>query len=385
MTELQMGLIGLAVAAVGGVAGFNLWQERRQRKLAEAVFELRQQDVLLNGGAAGGKAEPVLGQPDGENATADDRAPMAEMPEAGVSAENRFAPLPEIDEGFADSSDALASEPPVEMLDPRFEYVATLELVDPVPVTQILASQRAVLHRVGKPVHWIAYNERQREWVRLSADNEFSVRRLRVGLQLVDRRGPVVEADVVLFNNAMQALAEELMAVAVMPPSQVLEQAQEMDRFCATLDIEIGINLVSRSSMFPGTKIRALAEAAGMELAPEGTFVRRDELGRVQFSLQNLESTPITADTLRTLSTHGLTFLIDVPCVENGERVFSQMTEVARRFADTLQGELVDDNRQPLTDVQLEHIKREFIGKPQGKMTASDLPAGSRRALRLFS
>ena len=78
-------------------------------------------------------------------------------------------------------------------------------------------------------------------------------------------------------------------------------------------------------------------------------------------------------------------FLLDVPRVDHGERVFMQMSEIAKRFADTLQGALVDDNRQPLSDSQLDHIRREFIGKPQATMASFGLPAGSPQALRLFS
>ena len=55
MTELQMGLIGLGVAAVFGVFGYNKWQEMRQRKVAEAVLKPHHEDVLL---AKGGKTEP---------------------------------------------------------------------------------------------------------------------------------------------------------------------------------------------------------------------------------------------------------------------------------------------------------------------------------------
>ena len=66
-------------------------------------------------------------------------------------------------------------------------------------------------------------------------------------------------------------------------------------------------------------------------------------------------------------------------------RVFMQMAELAKRFAETLHGTLVDDNRQALSDVQLEHIRREYIGKPQAVMASYSLPAGSAQALRLFS
>ena len=145
------------------------------------------------------------------------------------------------------------------------------------------------------------------------------------------------------------------------------------------------MHLVSRATPFSGTKIRALAEAAGMTLDEAGMFVRCDDEGRVQFSLQNFESTLFSSDTIKNLSTHGLTFLLDVPRVDHGERVFFHMVEHARRFADALQGQLVDDNRQPLNETQLEHIKREYVVKPQAAMAQYGLPAGSPQALRLFS
>ena len=281
--------------------------------------------------------------------------------------------------------EAPVGDVPAELLDPRLEFIVAMELVEPVSALQILHSQRSTLVRINKPVHWVGYNERSREWQRLKHDSDIDVRRLRVGLQLVNRLGPVSEGDLSIFTGAMQALADELMAVADMPPSRVLDQAAEIDRFCAAVDLEIGLNLVSRASAFSGTKIRALAEAAGMVLGVDGLFTRYDDNGRAQFSLQNYESTPFSADALRTLTTHGLTFLLDVPRVDHGERVFMQMSEIAKRFADTLQGALVDDNRQPLSESQLDHIRREFIGKPQATMAGFGLAAGSPQALRLFS
>lgn len=414
MTELQMGLIGLGAAAVVGVFGYNKWQEMRQRKLAEAVLKPQHEDVLLARVKTG---EPVAVAPEGPRqepelrvetiepsvervepvlvaptpTEAEDEMAMVPTPEpepaipAPAIAAEPVAPLPVVG-GVAEAAPEIDAGPvPAELLDPRLEFVVAMELVEPVSSLQILHSQRSALHRLNKPVHWIGFNEKTREWQRLAQDGEVDVRRLRVGLQLVNRLGPVSEGDLAIFTNAMQALADELMAVADMPPSRVLDQAAEIDRFCAAVDLEIGLNLVSRGSAFPGTKIRALAEAAGMMLGADGLFTRYDDAGRAQFSLQNFESTPFSVEALRSLTTHGLTFLLDVPRVDHGERVFMQMTEVAKRFADTLQGALVDDNRQPLSDAQLDHIRREFIGKPQATMAGFGLAAGSPQALRLFS
>lgn len=414
MTELQMGLIGLGATAVVGVFGYNKWQEYRQRKLAEAVLKPNHDDVLLGDGAkpapqpaVAERSEPeirtdppprmaIRQEPtfiDPQPTPAHEEIPAAvaspKIPEMPVVEASRVPAEPEAfsaaEEIVLDEPDLPAVDVPAELLDPRLEFIVAMELVEPIPAIQIIHSQRSALVRLNKPVHWVGYNERTREWERLSPDSEMPLRRLRVGLQLVNRMGPVSEGDITIFTNAMHALADELMAVADMPSSHLTDQAVEIDRFCAAVDLEIGLNLVSRASAFSGTKIRALAEAAGMVLGVGGVFTRYDDNGRVLFSLQNYESTPFTADSLRTVTTHGLTFLLDVPRVDHGERVFSQMTEIAKRFGDTLQGALVDDNRQPLSESQLDHIRREFIGKPQATMAGFHLAAGSPQALRLFS
>jgi hypothetical protein len=412
MTELQIGLIGLGATAVVGVFGYNKWQEYRHRKVAESVLKPDHDDVLLSDEPPKAavkpaevvernepeirvaapvrpveRAEPVLA----ESAYVDPPDTIVEEHTAGIddssfAADQIFEPVPVFHpEIETDSPEISAGQVPVDLLDPRLEFVVAMELVESIPVMQILHSQRDVLQRLNKPVHWVGFNERNREWERLLPDSNQSIRRLRIGLQLVNRLGPVSPSDVAIFGNAVQALADELMAVADMPPSRVLDQATELDQFCAAVDLEIGVNLVSRAGAFAGTKIRALAEAAGMVLGSNGLFTRYDDAGRVQFSLQNYETTPFSAEALRTMTTHGLTFLLDVPRVDHGERVFMQMTELAKRFAETLQGVLVDDNRQPLSDAQLDHIRREFIGKPQVTMAEYGIPAGSPQAQRLFS
>ena len=425
MTELQLGLIGLGATAVVGVFGYNKWQEYRQRKLAQAVLKPHHADILL-GDEAKPSSPPVSAErsePELRVETPVQRDERVEpvfvdlhptMPSADMIAAPADIQMPEIPvfdtpaapleppiaaqvpvpepmlaqvpaEVSDDAPEIPAGALPAELLDPRLEFIVAMELVEPVLAMDVIHSQRPALVRLNKPVHWVGFNERNREWERLSPDSELKLRRLRVGLQLVNRQGPLSDGDMTIFTNAMNALADERMAVADMPSSRVLDQAAEIDQFCAAVDLEIGLNLVSRGSAFSGTKIRALAEAAGLVLGLGGVFTRYDHNGRVLFSLQNYESTQFSAESLRTLTTHGLTFLLDVPRVDHGERTFMQMTEIAKRFAETLNGALVDDNRQPLSESQLDHIRREFIGKPQATMASYGLIAGSPQALRLFS
>ncbi|MDP3438405.1 MAG: cell division protein ZipA C-terminal FtsZ-binding domain-containing protein [Azonexus sp.] len=409
MTELQMGLIGLGATAVVGVFAYNKWQEHRHRKLAEAVLRPDHDDVLLGDGAkvatkpvATERSEPEIRDDNpltqteraepvfvdsaadlvGEVFPADSLHEKPALPADPAPVLAKRAPPKPVENAIYEM---VPGPLPAELLDPRLEFIVAMELVEPVSALQILHSQRDALRRLNKPVHWVGFNERTRDWEPLVSDSNWDLRHLRMGLQLVNRLGPISSGEIAIFSGAMQALADELMAVADMPPARLLDQAAELDRFCAAVDLEIGVNLVSRGSAFSGTKIRALAESAGMVLGIDGLFTRYDEAGRAQFSLQNYESMQFSAESIRSLSTHGLTFLLDVPRVDHGERVFMQMTELAKRFADALQGTLVDDNRQPLSESQLDHIRREFIGKPQATMLAFGLPAGSPQAQRLFS
>ncbi|MGB8250605.1 MAG: cell division protein FtsZ, partial [Azonexus sp.] len=197
MTELQMGLIGLGATAVIGVLGYNKWQEYRHRKLAEAVLKPQHDDVLLADAPAkvapAVRSEPEL-RAEAPDAPAERREPVladglpAAADESAASEPAlRSVPLADDDE----IPELPAGSVPGSLLDPRLEFIVAMELVDPVPASQIIHSQYDALRRVSKPVHWVTFNERNREWERIAPDSEAPVRRLRVGLQLVDRMGPV--------------------------------------------------------------------------------------------------------------------------------------------------------------------------------------------------
>ena len=419
MTELQMGLFGLGAAAVLGVLAYNKWQEYKHRKLAEQVLSTTtHQDILLDETAHDAVADSFVETPaEAPTFATDDVRPVAHsigeriepmlrldprleepapMYEAPLAAE--FAAAPE----SAVSATPLAAEPtpvrngdvlkearesvqPFHLLSPVIDYVASFEAVEPAPAYQILESQRDALARVRKPVHWIGYNERSREWEPIIDDGDSEYRRISIGLQLVDRNGPARDGDLSVFHVAMQDLADELMAIVDLPPRQpALDTAAQLDEFCAGVDIQIGINVISQGQVFVGTKLRALAEAAGMAIDGAGRFVRCDDDGNVLYLLSNQEAAGFSAESMKTMSTHGVTFLLDVPRVAHGDRVFNQMLDLARRFAEALHGTLVDDNRRPLSEGALEPIRRQ-VGQYQAAMAARHVPAGGPLALRLFS
>ena len=436
MNELQVGLLASGGAVVAAVLAYNKWQERRHRKLAEQVLSHRHSDVLLDEAP---KAEPL---PEVRNTAAErfvevgDPVPLPSRVEPEISEEVlatseriepvlRFEdeteatvqhelelpideppalPMVETTEPEPLMSGAVAPEPgneparqaeeirefrevpePIALLSPAVDYIAAFEAVEPTSARQILESQREVLTRIHKPISWVGYNEYSRDWEPVFDDGQSEYRRLRVGLQLVDRQGPLTDSDISIFHMAMQDLADELMAIVELPQRQVaLQTAAELDEFCASVDIQIGINVISQGQPFQGTKIRALAEAAGMVIDEQGRFVRCDDDGNVLYVMLNQEACGFSVESMRTMATHGLTFLLDVPRVSHGERLFNQMVDQARRFADALRGALVDDNRRPLSEAALEPIRRQ-TGQFQAKMAAQNMPAGAPMTRRLFS
>jgi FtsZ-interacting cell division protein ZipA len=434
MTELQMGLIGLGAVAVVGVLVYNKWQEVRQRKLAESVLKDSPPDILLgldpvvtnNGVEAGGQAQEIVAQKP-VVPTASENLPAKE---AAVKVDERVEPVllsePELNfsPGPQDSTataQGASSESPVSTMQtvataafssgtagareqstsasqveriaeapvpfsPRVDFIAAIDTVEPVPVQRIVDASKEALAHMKKPVRWFGYDAASAEWQPISGQQDGEYRRIRAGLQLVNRQGAVSENDLVIFTTAMQDLADQLTGIVDLPSWQnALGSATDLDRFCASVDIQIGINVISQGQKFAGTKLRALAEAAGMTIEEDGSFVRRDDDGNVLYVLLNQEAWAFSAETMRTMNTHGVTFLLDVPCVAHGERVFNQMVDLARRFADVLHGVLVDDNRQLLAEAQFVRIRQEFITKPQAAMDAADLPAGGSLALRLFN
>lgn len=422
MTELQLGLMGLGGAAIVGVVAYNKWQEYKHRKLAEQLLQARHTDVLLDQPPAG---ETGAGYAKGDSEADGEVTPSVSAATRSSSENDAHATHPAASRERIERNDLERHEPtlssleasadpdlvpdpapqpnsamgislhadeasrdvaePHHLLSPLIDYVATLETVEPAPAYQILEAQREILARIRKPVHWIGYNELSREWEPIVDDGESEYRHIRVGLQLVDRRGPLNDSDLSVFHIAMQDLAAELMAIADLPTRQpALDGAAKLDGFCASVDIQIGINVISQGQVFPGTKLRALAEAAGMVIDGEGRFVRSDDEGNVLFVLLNGEAPGFSAESMKTMSTHGLTFLLDVPRVAHGERVFNQMLDLARRFADVLRGVLVDDNHHPLSEGALEPIRRQ-VAQYQSIMAAQGLPAGAPLTQRLFS
>ena len=359
MSDLQLSLLVIGVVVVVATYFFNRIQERKYRRKSESTFRNELQDVLLESQSA---AAPVDGRVE---------------PQLSVSA------LAEKDTAL--EKPAAAPDKAAVALDSEIMFIAELSRSEAFP-PDVVKTLLKYLLEFGRRVICVGYLEKNASWEKLDEAVEAKFTRIKVGLQLADRSGFVNESQLALFCDMLRGFAENTGAAAQFSERKTaLSQAVELDKFCAGVDISIGLNVIAQNDQtFHGTKLRALSEAAGFKLLEDGAFHYLNEQGESLFTLSCHEAVSFTPEQIKNLSVRGVTLLLDVPRVASGIRVFDQMLTCARQFAASLNGVLVDDNRIPLNDAGIERIRQQ-LRAVYAAMEQHNISAGSPRALRLFS
>ncbi len=387
MSDLQIGLAIAGALAVVGVFAYNKVQENRYRKEAEQVFRAERTDVLLEPHAAAAAADERVEPTFGESGTAGSDQVTQTLPDESAPSDPPRTAEAELAETSAKAAAAAATADPVlALVDEAVDCLVSFEASEPVSATSLWFAQHEVLGALEPRLRWLGWDEANQVWRLIDGQTSASFARLLAALQLVDRNGPISDAGLDGLYGGMQQLADRFLAVIELPDRfRTRARARELDSFAAAVDVQIGINIVARRPEgFAGTKLRGLAEAAGLGLAGDGLFHAVDEHGESAVTLGNLEPALFVAENLKGLTTRGLTFSLDVPRSRDGVATFERMLRMARRLAESLDGALVDDNRAPLTDNELAFIRRK-IAEFQTQMSASGIPAGGDTAKRLFA
>lgn len=412
LSDLQIVLIGAGVIAVAAVWAYNLWQERKLHRMSKTFFTHAQNDALIN---------PLINPPDAERLPDDeethDLANIAERKEptcspfheeaVDVIGQSKEPAAGEFSEQIHYSStEKIAEELPAELVDEWSVQVSTpapvvlpaewadtlthcvlrLNTTEPIPAATLWVLQADWAAQLGKPLRWMAYDDSAASWLAINESATGRHMHWAAALQLADRRGAVSENTLAYFFDGMQQLAHHVGADLTLPDlTSVAAHAVALDTFCANVDIQFKVHIVeSAGGVFSGTKLRGVAEAAGMLLEDDGCFHARDLAGEELFTLMNLGSEAFTFDNLRSLVTHGLSLSLDVPQVSDGLATFARMLATGQQLARALDGVLVDAQRVPLTDVMTSAIRAK-ITELQQTMREADIVPGSTRAHCLFS
>jgi FtsZ-interacting cell division protein ZipA len=204
-------------------------------------------------------------------------------------------------------------------------------------------------------------------------------------LQLADRGGPVDQETLKRFQKSMETLARALgLSIQWQGGYEPSQQAQSIDAFCIEVDKAVEFHLLANQGMFHATKLRGLAEASGMQLSAEGRFELFSNEGELEFSVRNYEGKPFSGEMLKTAVMTGVTFQLDIPTTANSLQVFDRMVDLARNMAGSLSAGLIDVNRKPIGDLQLDKIRQQ-LKNISNAMAEQGIAPGSSHAKRLFS
>lgn len=434
MSDLQLSLIGMGALLVVGVIGYNKWQERKYRTQMARAFNTEQADVLMppvaddvdtpawarevsreaddapdadvlpqadapvqpvftpapEASVPGERREPTLADPRAEPAAEEPAA----MPEAAIpppapapliEAQNTMPAAPDVSQTPPSTAAADASKlPPADWCDSSIDALARLDFDEPVSKDELVLAHHAMQAQLRLPLR--AYVQLvSGSWQALKDVTGGEFQTLCLALQLVDRHGPVTKAELDSLHKSVLGLCNLRQGHAVLPNmAEAAEQARALDEFCAQLDLQLALNVLDTGKgAFAGTKLRGLAEAAGMQLADSGEFHAFDEAGNFLFAMANMGE-GFNAENLRTLQTHGLTFFLDVPHVLDGGFAFERMLATARQCANALGGNLVNAQRAPVNDSMVDGIRKKIL-EIHEQMQIAGIPSGGPRALRLFS
>ncbi|WP_174875697.1 cell division protein ZipA C-terminal FtsZ-binding domain-containing protein [Vogesella oryzae] len=378
MSEIQIGLLLLGALVIALVYGLNFYQEWRFRKKTRQAFA-HHADALLDvpkNNVRDGRQErlePVLLDEDDDTpAYLNDQAPPPSV--------SRYEPEPV----------AVMEEPPLAELDSADHQALVVSLLDPSLdfIAEVVFPQPHVLNSLPR------FNVAKRVQVLLRTDRGLwkpaeimpgtPYKQVNFGLQLVDRSGAVTEQELASFCQQVGHYAEQQGAQVSFPQrQQKLVAARELDRFCVDVDVLIGISIVPTSPI-SGARLRSVAEAAGLQLEPDGQFHYLSDSGNTLFSLASADQTPFTMHTLLDKNFPALTLLFDVPRVAGGVAVFDRAMQFARVLGQEFNARLMDDNRRELSEQGIAHIREQLI-RIYGNMDDRGIAPGSVAALRLFA
>lgn len=380
MTDLQISLIVLGVVIVGGVFGYNKWQEGRAKKNVERAFSDGPDDILMtpkadepDAPALEDRVEPTFfdGEPDG--LSQDEPVAQDVVLQESVSVHDA---VPEVEDDISSVSTPVSSAP---IIDSGIDCTIPIPFEEEMRGERLLPILQSLRHVGNKPVHFMGLVKNAENpagnWKPIV--HGFKYQGLQVGVQMANRTSALGEIEYSELLVRVREIADELGAEPDIPDmSDVMAHARELRQFVIDHDAKLSVNIRANGDSWEISTLLAVLERQGFDVRPDGRFEMLDASGTPLFTL-------LTNENVAAEYTSRLTLLLDVPRVAPEQDGFGLMSTCAKALAERLNGLVVDDADQLLTDDMLTQIADQVQAFCQD-MENAGVPAGSVRALRLF-
>ncbi|RPH41582.1 MAG: hypothetical protein EHM87_19295 [Burkholderiales bacterium] len=257
------------------------------------------------------------------------------------------------------------------ILDPRLDCIVVLGVTAPVAAERLLAAASTLRRAGSKPIA-VEADDGDGRWTVPHASLA-AVRRVRAGVLLANRHGPLNAMEFSEFTTAMQSLGRAIGAGGAIVPDMapVLEHARQLDEACAQFDAVLGLNVETPTALSPG-ELAALAAGLGLQERGNNRFTEVGDGGEALFSLALGERA------------EQLTLLLDVPRAPQAAEPWARMLQAAHLCAERTGGRVVDDAGQPMTEAASAGVARQ-LARCYRSLQEAGLDAGSPAALRVFN
>ena len=370
MTDLQISLMAIGGTIVVAVISYNKWQEYKEKKSVERAFAPN--DDSLAPPAEDGIGSASRNEPRFEQDVVVDVGSVTPMPHQLTAGALHDDAIETVDAAYQQPRPAPQKELPVDAL---VDCVIPLALGSNLRGEKVIGPIQLLRHVGNKPVNFVGQRE-DGNWEAIQHGVVYSA--LLAGVQLANRSNPLNEIEFSELVTRLRQVADELDAEPDVPNmTAVMQSARALHQFVSQYDAQLSVNVQANAAPWSISTLLVALERQGFDVRPDGRLVMPDGDGGNLFSLS-------TNVTLAAESTTRLTLLLDVPCVSPERDGFGAMVACARSLSHRLDGQVVDDSDQPLSESALAEIGDQ-VKAFYGDMQAADIPAGSTRALRLFS
>ncbi len=361
MTDLQTSLIVIGSTIVVGVISYNKWQEYKAKKSVQRAFSTPNDDVLMKSGAASVLDGKERHEP---SFTPSHPATSPATPEASLSG------------AYGEESEVVVHGVPKELpVDALIDCIIPLALDGPVRGEKLIMPLQSLRHVGNKPVHFIGQRD-DGEWESIVHGGSYSA--IHAGVQMANRSTALNELEYSELVTRLRLIADDLGVEADFPDmKEVMQSARSLHQFVVEFDARLSVNIQSNGAPWAINTLLGALERQGFDLRPDGRLVMPDGDGGILFTMST--NVTLAADT-----TARLTLLLDVPCVAPARDGFGNMVACAKGLAARLDGTVVDDSNQALSEDAIGAISEQVYAFYQDMETV-DISAGSSRALRLFS
>ncbi len=251
----------------------------------------------------------------------------------------------------------------VDNLNPKFELIAKLETTNQADFPTAVIDKLEALIRVGHKSVRLSH----RILGSLGSSKSFYV-----GMLLVNRHGSLTLVEHIEFAEILSLVSDEYdLKLTLNDYSNIVKKLKPLKLMISDLDSRLTLTI--RFNQLPSkTAINGFAEKFNLKKYAEDRFLKIDKSGNLEFSI-------VPADYV-----YGINLVMDLPRVNDPEKVFLLMFDIADWLAFHFEGSLTDQKGNQLSNDSKSIIQNQVLSKIQS-LKKFGLSPGENLSLRIFN